>query len=111
MKEAQNQKNWLETCARSVTGDGSRGELLLRFVKNTVEYYNTLDILIIHKFTGYGTLIRSYVEFLRAKLAYHRRHPEFNGNFDYEDYISLKNVDDPNEGYVMFRYSNKPCIF
>ncbi|CAG8769829.1 4828_t:CDS:2, partial [Cetraspora pellucida] len=30
---------------------------------------------------------------------YHRHHPEFNGNFVYEDYISLKNVDDPNEGY------------
>ncbi|CAG8533852.1 11090_t:CDS:10, partial [Funneliformis caledonium] len=40
-----------------------------------------------------------YVNFLRAKLTYHRHHPEFNGNFDYEDYISLKNVDDPNEGY------------
>ncbi|RIA92424.1 ANTH domain-containing protein [Glomus cerebriforme] len=72
LKEAQNQINWLDTCARSVVGDGNR---------------------------GYGTLIREYVDFLRAKLAYHRHHPEFNGNFDYEDYISLKNVDDPNEGY------------
>ncbi|CAG8500681.1 6435_t:CDS:10 [Funneliformis mosseae] len=57
LKEAQNQ-TWLETCARTTTGDG-----------------------------------------MRAKLTYHRHHPEFNGNFDYEDYISLKNVDDPNEGY------------
>ncbi|CAB4428788.1 unnamed protein product [Rhizophagus irregularis] len=72
LKEAQNQINWLDSCARSVTGDGSR---------------------------GYGTLIRVYVDFLKAKLAYHRHHPEFNGNFDYEEYISLKNVDDPNEGY------------
>jgi len=72
LKEAQNQVNWLESCARSVTGDGNR---------------------------GYGTLIRVYVDFLKAKLAYHRHHPEFNGNFDYEEYISLKNVDDPNEGY------------
>ncbi|CAG8576161.1 14349_t:CDS:10 [Acaulospora morrowiae] len=72
LKEAQNQINWLETCTRSVNGDGIR---------------------------GYGKLIREYVEFLKAKLRYHRLHPEFNGNFDYEDYISLKNVDDPNEGY------------
>ncbi|GBB93108.1 hypothetical protein RclHR1_02110007 [Rhizophagus clarus] len=72
LKEAQNQINWLESCARSVAGDGNR---------------------------GYGTLIRVYVDFLKAKLAYHRHHPEFNGNFDYEEYISLKNVDDPNEGY------------
>ena len=64
----------------------------------------------INKFIGYGTLIRAYVDFLRAKLSYHRHHPEFNGNFDYEDYISLKNVDDPNEGYVIFCYSNLVCF-
>lgn len=47
---------------------------------------------------GYGTLIRNYVDLLLFKLAYHRNHPEFNGSFDYEEYISLKNIDDPNEG-------------
>ncbi|CAG8508941.1 12046_t:CDS:10 [Ambispora gerdemannii] len=72
LKEAQNEIHWLETCARTVTGDGVR---------------------------GYGTLIRAYVSFLLAKLNYHRLHPEFNGNFDYEEYVSLKGVDDPNEGY------------
>ncbi|CAG8517496.1 11731_t:CDS:10 [Ambispora leptoticha] len=72
LKEAQNEIHWLETCARSVTGDGVK---------------------------GYGTLIRAYVSFLLAKLNYHRLHPEFNGNFDYEEYVSLKGVDDPNEGY------------
>lgn len=61
----------METCARSVNGDGMR---------------------------GYGTLIRAYVDFLLHKLQYHRTHPEFNGSFDYEEYISLKNIDDPNEG-------------
>jgi hypothetical protein len=25
--------------------------------------------------------------------------PEFNGLFEYEEYISLKGIDDPNEGY------------
>lgn len=29
--------------------------------------------------TGYGPLLREYVYFLLAKLAFHRQHPEFNG--------------------------------
>lgn len=29
---------------------------------------------------GYGPLLRDYVYFLMAKLAFHRQHPEFNGN-------------------------------
>ena len=29
--------------------------------------------------TGYGPLLRDYVYFLLAKLAFHRQHPEFNG--------------------------------
>ena len=28
---------------------------------------------------GYGPLLREYVYFLLAKLAFHRQHPEFNG--------------------------------
>ena len=28
---------------------------------------------------GYGPLLRDYVYFLLAKLAFHRQHPEFNG--------------------------------
>lgn len=48
---------------------------------------------------GYGSLIRAYTSFLLAKLRFHRHHPEFNGLFEYEEYISLKNIDDPNEGY------------
>jgi hypothetical protein len=47
---------------------------------------------------GYSTLIRNYVDFLHSKLRYHNNHPEFNGNFDYKEYISLKGIDDPNEG-------------
>ncbi|KAG1142464.1 hypothetical protein G6F37_002626 [Rhizopus arrhizus] len=72
IKDALRETGWLETCARSVNGDGIR---------------------------GYGTLIRVYVDFLLHKLQYHRTHPEFNGTFDYEEYISLKNIDDPNEGF------------
>ena len=48
--------------------------------------------------TGYAPLIRAYVSFTLSKLRFHRHHPEFNGLFEYEEYISLKNIDDPNEG-------------
>ncbi|KAJ7925985.1 hypothetical protein B0H13DRAFT_2229558 [Mycena leptocephala] len=39
---------------------------------------------------GYAPLIRTYV---------HRLRPEFNGLFEYEEYVTLKGIDDPNEGY------------
>nr|XP_031859924.1 uncharacterized protein CI109_004531 [Kwoniella shandongensis]KAA5526996.1 hypothetical protein CI109_004531 [Kwoniella shandongensis] len=71
LKEAHAQTGWLETCGRTV-GDGGK---------------------------GYGGLIKAYTSFLLAKLRFHRHHPEFNGLFEYEEYISLKNIDDPNEGY------------
>ncbi|KAL9123253.1 MAG: hypothetical protein Q9187_000198 [Circinaria calcarea] len=72
VKEAQPNTNWLESLTRGVSGDGIR---------------------------GYGPLLREYVYFLLAKLAFHRQHPEFNGLFEYEEYISLKYINDPNEGY------------
>lgn len=72
VREAQQNVNWVETLARGVGGEGLR---------------------------GYGPLIREYVFFLLAKLAFHRQHVEFNGLFEYEEYISLKSINDPNEGY------------
>jgi hypothetical protein len=39
------------------------------------------------------------VSLLLAKLRFHRHHREFNGLFDYEEYVTLKKIDDPNEGY------------
>ncbi|MCJ1366109.1 sla2 Src-like adaptor 2 [Acarospora aff. strigata] len=72
VKEAQANVNWLESLTRGVSGDGLR---------------------------SYGPLIREYVYFLLAKLAFHQQHPEFNGLFEYEEYISLKSINDPNEGY------------
>ncbi|KAL1981239.1 hypothetical protein VTN96DRAFT_2952 [Rasamsonia emersonii] len=72
VKEAQNHVGWLDSLMRGVAGDGIR---------------------------GYGPLIREYVFFLESKLAFHRHHPEFNGLFEYEEYISLKTINDPNEGY------------
>lgn len=50
-------------------------------------------------FRGYGGLIQTYLQFLLAKLEYHRQHTQFSGNFDYEEYVTLKGVEDPNEGY------------
>jgi len=73
VREAQQNVNWIETLARGAGGgDGLR---------------------------GYSPLIREYVFFLLAKLAFHRQHIEFNGLFEYEEYISLKSINDPNEGY------------
>ncbi|ORX52152.1 hypothetical protein BCR36DRAFT_403914 [Piromyces finnis] len=48
---------------------------------------------------GYSPLIQAYITFLSAKLNFHRTHEDFKANFDYEEYISLKGVTDPNEGY------------
>ncbi|GJJ78567.1 hypothetical protein EMPS_10926 [Entomortierella parvispora] len=72
LRDAQKETDWLDQCARS-----------------THQYDNR----------GYATLIRAYVDFLLSKLRYHANHTEFNGTFDYNEYISLKGIDDPNEGY------------
>ncbi|KIW76927.1 hypothetical protein Z517_09371 [Fonsecaea pedrosoi CBS 271.37] len=72
IKEAQQHINWIESIARGGTGDGMR---------------------------AYQPLIREYVHYILAKLAFHRLHPDFNGLFEYEDYISLRSIMDPNEGY------------
>ncbi|EYE96227.1 putative cytoskeleton assembly control protein Sla2 [Aspergillus ruber CBS 135680] len=72
VREAQQHVNWVDSLMRGVAGEGIR---------------------------GYGPLIREYVFFLESKLTFHRDHPEFNGLFEYEEYISLKSINDPNEGY------------
>lgn len=72
LKEGQAQMGWFETCARTVGSDSMR---------------------------GYAPLIRAYVQFVLAKLRFHRHHKEFNGLFEYEEYVSLKNIDNPDEGY------------
>ena len=48
--------------------------------------------------SGYAPLIKTYVSFILAKLRFHRLRPEFNGLFEYEEYVTLKGIDDPNEG-------------
>jgi len=48
----------------------------------------------------YGTLIREYVRYLVLKLDFHSHHKGFdNGTFEYEEYVSLVSVADPDEGY------------
>lgn len=47
---------------------------------------------------GYGSLIRAYVKLILAKLKFHRHHTAFNGLFEYEEYVALRGIDDPNEG-------------
>ena len=39
----------------------------------------SLKVAILTVEAGYGPLLRDYVYFLLAKLAFHRQHPEFNG--------------------------------
>lgn len=74
--EAQANIQWLESLTRGVGGiQGSDGR------------------------GGYSPLIQEYIFFLVSKLGFHRNHPEFNGTFEYEEYISLKSINDPNEGY------------
>ena len=65
-------RSWIDSLNRGMAGEGLR---------------------------GYGPLIKEYVNFLLAKLTFHQQHPDFNGTFEYEEYISLKGINDPNEGY------------
>lgn len=93
IKEGQNQVGWLETCSRTMGSEGARGKRLMKHGGSKAR----IDLLNGHS-TGYSSLIRSYVNFIIAKLRFHKNHPEFNGLFEYEEYISLKGIDDPNEG-------------
>ncbi|POS84388.1 ANTH-domain-containing protein [Erysiphe pulchra] len=72
LREAMNNRGWIDSLNKGIHVDGLR---------------------------GYGPLIREYISFLMAKLSFHGQHPDFNGTFEYEEYISLKGINDPNEGY------------
>jgi hypothetical protein len=47
----------------------------------------------------YQILIPEYVNYILQKLRFHHNHRGFNGTFEYEEYVSLSTVSDPNEGY------------
>jgi hypothetical protein len=72
LRDAMANRSWIDSLNRGMSGEGLR---------------------------GYGPLIKEYVNFLLAKLTFHQQHPDFNGTFEYEEYISLKGINDPNEGY------------
>jgi hypothetical protein len=72
LREAFNNTSWIDSLGRGTSGQGMR---------------------------GYAPLIKEYVVLLLAKLNFHQTHPIFNGTFEYEEYISLKLINDPNEGY------------
>lgn len=73
LREAQQNASWVESLARnSAPHPGGR---------------------------SYAKLIQEYVRLLLKKLYFHKIHPDFNGTFEYEEYISLRNINDPNEGY------------
>lgn len=72
IKEGISNRNWIDSLNRGMSGEGMR---------------------------GYAPLIKEYVYFLLAKLSFHQQHPDFTGTFEYEEYISLRTTNDPNEGY------------
>jgi hypothetical protein len=73
LKEAQAHVNWIDSLGRGT-------------LQNTGHH-------------GYSKLIHEYVILLLKKLNFHRLHPDFNGTFEYAEYISLRTINDPNEGY------------
>ena len=84
VKEAQANINWLESLTRGVTGEGLRGmdpycvrESLRASLYGGESFEFGNKVLMVG--IGYGPLLRDYVYFLLAKLAFHRQHPEFNG--------------------------------
>lgn len=94
LKEAQANTGWFESAARTVGSDGMKGDAT--HPTPPCPFHNTL---LTRCFTGYGPLIRAYVHLILSKLRFHRNHKEFNGLFEYEEYVTLKGINDPNEGY------------
>lgn len=72
LKDGIRNTDWIESLGRSIHGDG---------------------------FKGYGRLIKEYTLYLLRKLHFHRNHRGFNGTFEYEEYVSLVTVQNPDEGY------------
>ncbi|ODV77784.1 structural constituent of cytoskeleton [Suhomyces tanzawaensis NRRL Y-17324] len=63
------------------------------------DFISSLATIFPSQGTAYGRLINQYDKFILKKLDFHRNNPGFNGTFEYEEYISLRAVHDPNEGY------------
>lgn len=63
-----------------------------------IEWIGSLDTLSIQD-KRYRVLVGQYVSYILRKLRFHHNHRGFNGTFEYEEYVSLSTVSDPNEGY------------
>lgn len=63
------------------------------------DFINSLSSVFPSHGTPYGRLINQYDRYLLQKLDFHRNNPGYTGTFEYEEYISLRAVNDPNEGF------------
>lgn len=63
------------------------------------DFINSLATVFPSYGASYGRLISQYDKYILQKIDFHRNNPSFNGMFEYEEYISLRAVNDPNEGY------------
>ncbi len=89
VREAQEHRNWLESLTRGISGEGQRGATVLDIPSGAspggLINRNTSRHGQANRPLGYGPLLKEYVYFLSAKLAFHRQHPEFNGMSTIED--------------------------
>lgn len=63
-----------------------------------IDWIGSLDTLSTQD-KRYRVLVGQYVAYILRKLRFHHNHRGFNGTFEYEEYVSLSTVSDPNEGY------------
>ena len=66
---------------------------------NGPSFLNDLKGMMVFKTGYYHELTLDYINFLSEKLSYHKSHPYFSGTFDFEEYVTLRGVEDPNDGY------------
>lgn len=87
--EAMNERAYLDNISRMSGGVSGTTSTTIYSDRNT------------RTSVSYRDLIRLYVQYLMYKLEFHSTHPLFTGNFDYEEFMAQKTVDDLNEGYHM----------
>lgn len=78
--------DWIESLSRIFSVDSDDGS---KYGSSRMRYIGD----------EYAKAIGEYVFFLVEKLQFHKSHKGFNGIFEYEEYVSLVSVSDPNEGY------------
>lgn len=63
------------------------------------EWIKSIPSLLSAPQRGYKPLIHGYSNYILCKLVFHSQNPDFNGTFDYTEYVSLKGTNDVNECY------------